>query len=146
MSASGVIPHSLLRRLREVPVLEPLDEDALLRLLGDSANLLWPAGTTVFRIGDDAEGLYLVLSGRVRITDEARETVAEVDPGGYVGEQALLKGRSHSRTVEAVEDSELMAVPASVFAQLLDERPDLEAEIERRLEERLAASAERDAG
>jgi CRP-like cAMP-binding protein len=140
---ASTIPHSLIRRLRAVPILEPLDEERLLRILGDSANLLWPAGTTVFEVGEESEGLYIVLSGRLRILDEDGQPVAEVERGGYVGERSLLARDRHSRTVEALEDAELMTVPARVFDELLEEEPHLEELVRQRLEERMSGGQDR---
>ena len=62
------VTHSLVRALQDVPGFESLDERRLLELIGDSANLYWPAGSTVFERGGPSDGLYIVISGRVEVT------------------------------------------------------------------------------
>ena len=59
------------------------------------------AGEVVVRQGATDDDLFLVLTGRlqVRITLPAGGTVIvdEVEPGGVVGEMALLTGQRHAR-------------------------------------------------
>lgn len=131
-------PHSSVRTLREVPIFADLDERDLLRVVGESANLLWPAGSTVFRIGDDAEALFVVVGGRVVIVDEHGDEIAEVGPGGYFGEQSLLSDTTHSRTVRSLEDAELLVLPRSLFESLVESDADLAEKVRRGLDERIA--------
>src|ERR671915_542358 len=63
------VTHSLVKALRTVPDLAALDDRTLLRIVGGSVNLFWPAGTSVFEKGEPAEALYVVLAGQVRIFD-----------------------------------------------------------------------------
>jgi len=64
------VTHSLVTALRDVPGFESVDERVLLALIGESANLYWPEGSTVFRHGTPADGLYIVISGAVRVVGE----------------------------------------------------------------------------
>jgi CRP-like cAMP-binding protein len=133
------IPHALVRAVREVPIFSDLDDQTLLRIVGESANLLWPEGRTIFSVGDEAEALYIVLAGHVAIVEDAEsgETpVAERGPGGYFGEQSLLKRTTHSKTVRTLEDTELMVLPRESFEALLDEDPTLAEKVRASLEER----------
>jgi CRP-like cAMP-binding protein len=63
------ITHSLIKALKNVPGFDVLDERTLLRIVGASVNLSWPAGSLVFEKGNPGEALYIVLSGQVRIYD-----------------------------------------------------------------------------
>lgn len=135
---SNRISHSLVSALRRVPAFADLDESTLLSLVGCSANLCWAHGNSVFRRGDPAEALYVVLSGSVRIVDlDAGRDVARIDPGEYFGELALLMETTHSKTALADGATELTVVPRESFRELLKERPDLERTFRHRLEERL---------
>jgi PPM family protein phosphatase len=133
------IPHSLVRALHTVPLFAGLDETMLLRIVGESANLLWPAGSTVFSVGDDAEALYVVVSGRVAILDGDRE-LAQIEAGGHFGEQSLLHRSTHSKIARAVEDTELLVLPRDAFEDLLRDDPELATEVRNRLDERVARS------
>ena len=129
--------HSLVTALRAVPVFESFEEHDLLELVGTSANLCWPAGSTVFEAGAEAEALYIVLSGRVRISQDERE-VAEIGPGHFFGELSLLMHTMHTRTATTLEDSELMVLPKVSFQDLLARNKEVAAHFRRTAEERLA--------
>jgi CRP/FNR family cyclic AMP-dependent transcriptional regulator len=132
--------HSLVKALQAVPSLSPCDEQTLLCIVGDSVNLVWPAGRTVFELGSPADGLFIVLSGRVRILREDGAEVAVLGSGEYFGELSLLTGTTHHHAVEAVEDTELMVVPKERFDSLLAENPELAAGIRQQAEARMRAN------
>ena len=123
-----------------MPSLESLGERALLDIVGDSANLFWAAGSNVFRQGTPADGLYIIVSGRVRVLSGDAVELNRLGPGDYFGEFSLLLGTHHGHDVEAVEDSELMVVPKERFDALLAGNPELAALIRRKAEERRAAN------
>lgn len=121
--------HSLVRALRRVPDFAPLDDKVLLRIVGASTNLFWPKGEVVFEMGHPSEGLYVVLSGEVRIFDGEGAEVARIGSGEYFGELSLLSRATHSKTAEATADCELMVVPADSFGGLLDADEELAEQI-----------------
>ncbi len=130
--------HTLVKALRAVPSLGLCDEPTLLGIVGDSINLVWPADHTVFELGTPASGLFIVLSGRVRILRDDGAELAELGAGEHFGELSLLLGTTHQHTVETVEDSELMVVPKDRFDALLAENPTLADAIRKKAEERMA--------
>lgn len=140
---TGPMTHSLVRTLREVADFSAFPDEALVEAVGASANLLWPSGGVVFDEGGPAQAVYVVLRGRVRIRTDDAETLAELGPGAYFGEQAVLLRTTHSARAEAVEDSELMVIPKSSFESLLDAAPEVAAGFRRRLEQRLAERRDR---
>lgn len=129
--------------LGRVPGLAPLDERALLQVVGDSANLSWPEGSLVIERGTPAEGLYVVVSGSVSVLDDTGRELATLEPGDYFGEFALLLGTAHQHTVRAASDSELMVVPAERFDALLAENPALGRSVREMAAERQQANVER---
>lgn len=134
------ITHSLVRALRAVPDFGALDDGTLLRIVGASANLHWPAGSTVFREGEPAEAVYIVLRGQVRVFtggDGEDVEAARIGRGDYFGEVSLLLDTTHSKSAEAVEDSELMVIPKDSFQTLLASSPDLAGHFRRKVEERI---------
>jgi CRP-like cAMP-binding protein len=132
--------HSLVKALESVPSLATCDERVLLCIVGDSVNLVWPAGRTVFEAGAPADALFILLSGQVRVLDGGGAETAVLGPGEYFGELSLLLGTAHTRTAETVEDTELMVVPKERFEALLSENPRLAASIRAKAQERLAAN------
>jgi potassium-dependent mechanosensitive channel len=134
--------HSLVTALRAVPSFASVDESTLLEIVGDSVNLRWRVGSTLFRSGSPADGLYVVLAGAVRVLNDDGDVVAVLRPGEFFGEFSLLLGTAHQQTVEAVEDAELMVVSKERFDELLAADPELSRSIRTKAEERLAANVE----
>lgn len=135
------VTHSLVDLLRSVPDFAPLEDAALLQIVGASANLFWSAGSLVFEQGASVEALYVVVSGRVQlfeVDDGHDQDVSEAGPGDCFGEHSLLLHTTHSKNARAVEDSELMVVPKDYFQPLLAGHPDLAAHFRRKLEARLS--------
>ena len=134
------VSHSLVAALRAVPAFAAFDDRMLLRVVGASTNLVWRPGSVVFEKGSEAEALYIVLAGRVRIVDASGDgevEIAQIGPGDFFGELSLLLHTTHSKTAVALEESELMVVPKESFQELLRSHPDLASELRRKVEERL---------
>jgi CRP-like cAMP-binding protein len=137
---SDQISHSLLTALRRVPLFSEVDDGALLQLVGAACNFRWRAGSVVFEPGTEAEALFVVLSGSVRILDvrDGREVeIASAGPGQFFGEHSLLLRQTHSKRAVAHEDAELMVLSKEHFDELLSERPTLECQLRENIRERL---------
>lgn len=135
------ITHSLVKALRQVPGFDVLSDRDLLRIVGASVTLSWPAGSMVFEKDSPGEALYIVLSGKVRIYDQldGKEVeIARTGPGDFFGEMSLLLDTMHTKNVQAVEDSELLVLMKDSFRRLLEMHVDLAAAVHERLEERRA--------
>ena len=83
--------------------------------------LTLPGGETLFRGGDPGESIYLVASGRLRVSDGALER--EAARGDCVGELALLTGERRSATVVAVRDTELAELTRADFDRVAERYP-----------------------
>jgi CRP/FNR family cyclic AMP-dependent transcriptional regulator len=94
----------------------------LLSLAGSSQLLRVPAGRTIFRKGDAANGCYLVLDGALKVVLPAaggQETLlAILGKGDLVGEMALIDGQPRSATVTTVKASVLRHVSATIFERV----------------------------
>ena len=135
------ISHSLVAALRRVPLFADFDERALLELVGASCNFCWHAGGLVFEKGSQADALFVVLSGSVEIVDVGdggESPIAKVGAPGFFGEHSLLLERTHSKRAVAREETELMILSKDSFRELLSARPDLEQQLRRGMDERLA--------
>jgi CRP-like cAMP-binding protein len=111
-----------------LPLLARLDEESR-RALARSARVRdVAAGATVFAQGDPADGLYVVVSGELRVIvaspsgDEA--TVALLREGEACGELGLIDGQPRSATVVASQRTKLLAVRREDFIEWLRPRPE----------------------
>ena len=138
MPVEREVTHSLVKALHDVPGFEVLDEHTLLALIGDSANLYWPAGSDVFERGGSSQGLYIVISGRVHILAENGSVLAELGSGDFFGEMSLLFGKGHRHDVRAGTAAELMVVPKEKFDELVGSNPEFGQYIRAKAEERAA--------
>jgi CRP/FNR family transcriptional regulator, cyclic AMP receptor protein len=138
----NTVDHSLVRALREIAYLATLDDEMLLELVGSSMNLHWRAGSTVFSKGEEGDAIYVVLSGAVALREGETE-VGRVDQGDYLGERALVREQPRTLDAVALEDSELLVVPRDAVFRLLEERPDMAAAVQTRIEEMDARDAAR---
>jgi CRP-like cAMP-binding protein len=132
------VTHSLVAALRAVPSLSTLGDRTLLAIVGDSANLCWNAGSTVFEKGSPADGLYVVVSGSVRVVGEGGAELGVLGPGDFFGELSLLEGAPHGRDVVAIEDTELMVIAKECFDDLLAGNAELAQVIRETAAERTA--------
>ncbi len=94
----------------------------------------------MFEKGSSPDGLYIVLSGQVRVLDDAGAELNALGPGHFFGELSLLSGTVRQNGVQAVQDAELMVVPRELFEALMASNPELRDTIRREAEERLAAN------
>ena len=85
-----------------------------LAALGSELHLI--RGDVLFREGDVADSLYLVVSGRVAIAianpiDHRETVVALMDSGDLFGEMAMLDEGPRSAMARALEPSTVLAIP-----------------------------------
>ncbi|HUT37501.1 MAG TPA: cyclic nucleotide-binding domain-containing protein, partial [Planctomycetota bacterium] len=97
-------------------------------------------GELLVREGEADRSLYLLLSGRLRVTTgEAGGVLGEVAPGESVGEIALLTGEPRSGAVRAVRDSLLARLSPEAFEAASARHPEILAALARLTVRRLRA-------
>jgi len=102
--------------------------ETLLRDLGDSAwRRALAAGDVLVEEGDEADEVFVVLSGRLDAVNHAdgRElVVGSVGPGHVVGEVTVIAGGRRTATLRAVEQAEVAVIARPDFERWLAEHPD----------------------
>ena len=114
--------------LASIELFSDLDQQALDGLEGKLDRVRLPGGRALFRLGDAADCMYIVLAGRLQATvevDDETKTIGELGRGDALGEMALIGGGRRSATVRALRDSELLRLSKSTFEQLIEESPSL---------------------
>ncbi len=99
--------------------------------------------SVLFRRGERASGMFIVLSGTVLLDFGADGSLAvnhTYGRGALVGLPAALTKRSYSMTATVVQDAELGFWPAEALNTLLRKRPDLCRQLLAVLGERIAES------
>jgi signal transduction histidine kinase len=120
--------EAIVERLRATPLFGGLD-DGLLHRLVDMAEIVdLAAGATLIQEGDQADSLYVVLSGEMDVTKRSGTSdipVAHVGPGALQGELAALEGGRRLASVTATEPAEVLRIPVTAVRELLGAGPDV---------------------
>ncbi len=108
--------------LERAAILAGAPHAALERLATASTGLEVPAGTDVVVEGADADALYLIEWGSMRVRarrDGAERQLAVLGPGEVFGEIGVLEGIPRTATVTASEASRLLRIDGATFAAVL---------------------------
>ena len=99
------------------------------------------ADEVIFDEGEEGQGLFLVLSGRVKIIlpSSAPSFLLELGPGAFFGEVALLDQSLRTAQARAIEDTQIVALFRAEFYSLLDTQSKIASRISFQLAKVLAA-------
>lgn len=118
------------------------EEDALQHLAGICSFVTVSAGETIIREGDEGDGLYVIVTGSVRVEKltpfKDPYTVRFLGEDAYFGELSLLDRDIRSATVVAETDSEFVVVGRDRFLAFGDSFPKAGLLVTRRVAERLS--------
>jgi len=99
-----------------------------------------PKGEIVYQAGDEADALYLVVSGAIDVVD-GKKVVARIGPGEIFGEAVLVAGERRAVTTRVALDAVLLSLPRGSLDRLLELHPPLHQRVSvvlaRRLKEAL---------
>jgi hypothetical protein len=128
IDAAAVAPEDdELRILASVPIFAPLPGMTLEHLAGRLVPLRLDPGTVIVREGDAGDRFYIVAEGEVEISEDGRK-IAELEPGGYFGEIALIRDVPRTATVTAKTPVVLYALDREDFlAAVTSHEPSAEA-------------------
>ncbi len=101
----------------------------------------------VFREGDTGDTCYVIREGAVRVTRDHTDgrtiTLAELRPGDIFGELAMFRGETRSATVEALRDTEALAILSGDLRRIIVAHPEIAVKMLAGLADRLRAANER---
>jgi cAMP-dependent protein kinase regulator len=112
------------------PLFKPFDEAVKKQLLSRFKGHEVPAGTVFLEEGDTGRGLYVILSGKAKITktkDGETIHIADIGPGDIVGEMALVNEAPVSATVCTKTPATLLFLARELFLPLIEAVPSLKA-------------------
>jgi CRP/FNR family cyclic AMP-dependent transcriptional regulator len=116
-----------LELLAEVPLFNGLTAAELTRLLAFAPVRSYRTRTVLMEKGDEANALYVVLDGRVRIFSEGDEgkeiTLNELGRGQYFGELALISDTTRCASAITLTATRLLALSKAEFTAFLARDP-----------------------
>jgi CRP/FNR family cyclic AMP-dependent transcriptional regulator len=95
-----------------------------------------PAGSTIFREGDERDFLYAVVEGKVDLIIQGH-VVETVEPGGIFGEMALIDKQKRTGTAVAKTHAKVVLVDEKRFLFLVQQTPHFALHLMRVLSDRL---------
>jgi CRP/FNR family transcriptional regulator, cyclic AMP receptor protein len=106
-----------------------LGAEALARVAVKASTLRLERNDALFSEGDQADELFVVLTGRIAIakrsTDGRESLVALMEPGDIFGEMPLFDDEPRSASARALERSEVVRVPFEAMRSELEAQPAL---------------------
>jgi CRP/FNR family transcriptional regulator len=144
---AGMRSADVVELLARVPMFSTLDAGHLERIADLAVPRAFEPGQVVFREGDASDTCYIVRSGRARATREHSGgrtiTLATFGPGDVFGELALFEDERRSATIEAIEQTGVVAVLGPDMRRLMIEHPGISARLVIALGRRLRETNER---
>ena len=116
------------KSLARVPLFKKLEPHELEHLAEEIDQVNYKAGETIFNEHDRGDALYILEEGSVRIwiyDDDVKDvTLAQLKPGDFFGELAVLDRGERSSSATALTDIHLHRLSSDDFQQFLTDHPD----------------------
>lgn len=118
--ACDLTPKDRADYLRQMEFSSGLSEPLLTRLATSALALDFRRRRFIYRAGDSADTLYLIVRGRVKLcrieAETGREAVIDILPAGTLfGESALYASGSRENSAIAYENTRLLRIPVGDF-------------------------------
>lgn len=128
-------------QLSDVPLFSGLDAAEIQAIASHSVTRKVARNAVLLREGERPSSLFIIQSGRVRVSVSAEDggelVLADLGPGELFGELALIDGEPRMATVIAVEDSAISVVSREDFAHCLARNPEIGVKLLRNLVQRV---------
>jgi CRP-like cAMP-binding protein len=114
--------------LKSIRLFEGIKKRDLIHILENLQERTYLKGETVFTQGDIGRALFIVFSGKITLSRLNQDTgkselIAEVHPGEFFGEMALLEEMPRTATVCALEETQVFMLFKIKLETLLFTRP-----------------------
>ncbi len=99
-----------------------------------------PRGTVLFYEGDPGREMYIILSGKVRISKRVRnveKTLVLLGKGEFFGEMAILNDKPRSATATVMEDCEILIIDRETFETMIRNNGEIAVRVIKKLAARL---------
>ena len=138
MPLSNAEKTALLARL---PLFAGISADSLDRLAAVVGEQRFDTGQIIVRQGQVGSGLYVVVSGSVRVVRGGSE-LATLKAGDFFGELSVIDQQPRNASVEAAEPTDCLALASWDLLSLLESDPALALNLIRGLVARIRATGE----
>ena len=123
MNVAGKPADAIYAFLRSLPLFSSLDDRTIRTVTAACSLRRVQKGRVVFLIGDPADALYLVQSGKVVQypggLGELEIVIGDIRAGDFFGDMGILLDEPHVASAVAAEDTVLVIMPRGVFLSIL---------------------------
>ncbi|MBN1873522.1 MAG: cyclic nucleotide-binding domain-containing protein [Anaerolineae bacterium] len=126
--------------LRQMPLFAELSGRQIRSITAQLREQVYAAGAILIRQGEIGDAFYVIASGRLQVfvaRDGVEQVVAELGPGEYVGEIALLLQVPRTATVKALVPTRVLALHKDDFDRLIAEQLYVSRGLERQTSRRM---------
>lgn len=120
---------SILNHIARVPLFEGLPPEQVEDLAMIVTDQVFRKGKTIFSEGEEANGFYVVITGRIKIfklSPDGKEQILHFfGPGEPFGEVPVFTGQHFPANAEAMEESRIFFFPRKSFVDLIKKNPSL---------------------
>lgn len=131
----------MLTTLTTVPLFAHIPQPELVKLAAIARQEKFAKNAEIMAEGDQSSGLYILLSGKVKVmlrNDEGKEIIlAILNPPEYFGEMALLDEAPRSADIVAMAPTSVLIIAKHEFKLWLARQPDMAFVIIKTLAQRL---------
>jgi len=117
----------------EVDLLNELDEDEIGKISGGMVITDYKKGESIFNIGDTANKLYIVCSGKMKLfkymSDGKEQILYIYSTGDFIGAFNLLKADKFAFSAEALEDTAILTLSKQAFDDIALKNPTITLKI-----------------
>jgi CRP-like cAMP-binding protein len=126
--------------LQEIPIFANLTPEDLERIALIAREQWHPAGDVISRQGEEADEMFVIVSGQVQIVTESdgrSQILAERGPGEIIGEMAIIDPAPRSAGMVAKSETRLLSIEGEAFTVILRERPEVSLAVMQSISRRL---------
>tara|TARA_B100000768_G_C11278999_1_gene377451 strand:- start:1267 stop:2298 length:1032 start_codon:yes stop_codon:yes gene_type:complete len=115
-----------LETISNIPLFEKLPLGAIGKINSKLHAALLPAGKTIITKGDNADAMYIIEFGSVKV--ELSDTII-LGPGDYFGERGLLKNEVRNASITSTQEVKLLKLKKEDLLELMSEHAHLFEEL-----------------
>lgn len=132
-----IIENCLKCSFREQRLFCDLPHDALIKLQNVKATSVYPKGALLCLEGQPARGIFVLCTGRAKLTTTSAEGKSIIlriaEPGEVLGLTAVVSDSPYEATIETLEPSQANFISQADFVHFVQEYPDVGLKVAKQL-------------
>ena len=123
--------------VEKIPLFKGLSLDFVQEIAMNLKSLIVAKGDYVFKAGDKADALYLIVQGEIWVLNKEEDKIlAKLTDGNFFGEVALYRNDRRNATILAKSFCDLYILDKEIFDRILQHYPEIAQQIAEKVAER----------